>query len=57
MSEFKTLYVEKFLITDNSEDVYFAEDDRSFEQTDELLHELRDKHVNRTYRMYALIDA
>lgn len=57
MSAWETILVARYFIGDDDEGVWTADNELSFEDTDKLLHELREAHPTVTYTMCAQIDA
>lgn len=57
MSNYQTVPVIEYLISDDDEGINHAENTTSFEETDALLQKLRAENPDVTYTMFAEIDA
>lgn len=57
MSNYQSIPVIEYMISDTDEGMHHADNRNSFEQTDELLQKLRDDNPDVEYTMFAEIDA
>jgi hypothetical protein len=57
MSDFHTLLVTDFFIADDDENIYYAENTSSFEDTTKLMDRLREENICKGYTLCAVIDA
>lgn len=57
MSFNQTVQIVEYLIGDHDENIYHADNNKSFEDTDDLLQKFREENPECTFTMFAEIDA